>query len=116
MGITDLLMNELIAGPGKPLGVVIGHLIGGNRDHPDTPGVAALIGEFERAGLGDLAHSWVGPGPNQPLTGEQLRRALGEARVTDLVRFSGLPERDILPMVAEHLPAVVHQMTPDGHP
>lgn len=116
MGIVDLLMNELVASPGDPLGVVIGRLVGGEHATPDGPhgGLPGLLARFDKAGLGNIAQSWVANGPNLPVTADQLRRALGDSEVAELVRHSKMPERDILPMVAEHLPAVVDRLTPDG--
>jgi uncharacterized protein YidB (DUF937 family) len=116
MGILDLMMNEFIATPGDPLGVVLGRLVGGGAGQPDAPqgGLAVLLARFEAAGLGNIAQSWVGTGPNLPITAEQLHHVLGEEQVTDLSRQSGLQARHILPMLAEHLPAVVDRMTPNG--
>jgi len=116
VGIVDLLMNQLVATPGDPLGVVIGRLIGAEGGTPEAPerGLPALLARFEAAGLGHIAHSWVGPGPNLPLSADQLHAAIGDAQVADLARWSKLPPRDILPLVAEHLPAVVDRLTPGG--
>lgn len=116
MDIVSLLMNELFGTPGDPLGVVIGRLVGGEHGTPDQPaaGLPALLARFDQAGLGDIARSWVGNGPNRPITAEQLRHALGEAEVTDMARHAHQPARDILAQVAQHLPAVVDRLTPDG--
>ena len=116
MNIVSLLMNELFGTPGDPLGVVIGRLGGGEHGTLDAPaaGLPALLARFDRAGMGTVARSWVGNGPNLPITAEQLRAALGEAEVTDMARHAHQPVADILSQVAQHLPAVVHRLTPDG--
>jgi uncharacterized protein YidB (DUF937 family) len=95
---------------------VIGRLVGGEHGTANAPaaGLPALLARFERAGLGGIAHSWVGNGPNLPLSAGQLRSALGEAGVAELTRGSALPAAEILAQVAAHLPAVVNRLTPDG--
>jgi len=40
-------------------------------------GLQGVVNEFERNGLGATVRSWVGTGPNQPISSDDLRRALG---------------------------------------
>ena len=40
-------------------------------------GLQGVVSEFEKNGLGATVKSWVGTGPNQPISPEDLHKALG---------------------------------------
>ena len=42
-------------------------------------GLGGLVSKFEQAGLGGAINSWIGSGPNQAVSGEQVSSALGPA-------------------------------------
>jgi len=69
---------------------------------------------FESAGLGQLIQSWIGGGPNQSVSPEQLRNVFGGDRISGMAAQSGLPEESFLSQLSHHLPAVVDQLTPGG--
>lgn len=77
-------------------------------------GLAALAAAFERAGIGAAFQSWVGRGPNQPISGAELTRALGEDWLARLTRATGQDSTRLAAALAELLPRVVDQLTPDG--
>jgi uncharacterized protein YidB (DUF937 family) len=77
-------------------------------------GIGGLIQQFRDAGLGHVADSWVGTGPNQPVSPQQLQRVFGEDQVQSMARQSGLPAQGFLSQLSQHLPRVVDGMTPDG--
>src|SRR6187551_2233546 len=47
-------------------------------------GLGGLVSKFEQAGLGDAIQSWIGGGPNQAVSGEQITDALGAGTVSDI--------------------------------
>lgn len=77
-------------------------------------GLADLIRGFDKEGLGDLVSSWVGTGENKPVSPEQVGRGLGQARVQEAARQSGLPTETLLPMLASALPMIIDFLTPKG--
>jgi uncharacterized protein YidB (DUF937 family) len=77
-------------------------------------GQADLVAGFRQAGLGHVADSWVGTGPNHPVSPDQLRNVLGEDRVRDMADQAGMDQSSLLSQLAQHLPRAVDGMTPNG--
>ncbi len=82
--------------------------------HSSGNGLAGLVQQFSGAGLGAEASSWVSTGPNMPVSGEQMQQALGADQITALAQKSGLPAGQISSLLAQVLPEVVNQLTPNG--
>jgi uncharacterized protein YidB (DUF937 family) len=81
---------------------------------PNEKELADLRQRLQDAGLGHVVDSWVGNGPNQPVSPQELHRALGDEQVDDMARQSGMPASRLLPLLAQALPLIVDRMTPNG--
>lgn len=77
-------------------------------------GLGGLLSQFQNAGLGHLAQSWVGNGPNQPVSPQQLQNVFGDDQVQTMAGQAGLQPGDFLSQLSQHLPAAVNGMTPNG--
>ena len=77
-------------------------------------GLQGVVNEFERNGLGATISSWVGTGPNQPISPGDLRRTLGPDFLQQLAAKTGLSVSELTQKLAQVLPQVVDQMTPNG--
>lgn len=77
-------------------------------------GLDGLLGKLRAGGLGSQVDSWVGTGPNEPVTPQQLDSALGEGEAQRLAATSGLDIGALLPLLAAFLPQIVDMLTPDG--
>jgi uncharacterized protein YidB (DUF937 family) len=77
-------------------------------------GLQGVIGEFEKNGLGETVRSWVGTGPNQAITPDQVHKALGPDLLRELSAKSGMSVQDLAQKLAQVLPQAVDTMTPDG--
>jgi uncharacterized protein YidB (DUF937 family) len=77
-------------------------------------GLSELIGRFTQSGQGQTAHSWVGHGPNEPLTSSQLERAIGPDVLGNLAQQTGLSQQEILARLSRELPEAVDKYTPQG--
>jgi len=77
-------------------------------------GIQGVVNEFEQKGLGETVRSWVSTGPNQPISPDQMQRALGPDLLQQLSQKSGIPVQDLTRQLAEILPQAVDKMTPDG--
>ena len=73
-------------------------------------GVEHLLQQFDKAGLGEKARSWVGPGPRQALTTEEVQRVLTSDQAKFLASCTGLPLAPLLPVIARLLPLVIAKM------
>lgn len=77
-------------------------------------GLQGLIERFMQAGLGQQAQSWVSTGQNLPISPEQLLKVLGGGQFQQLTQQGGLSDADAAGGLADLLPQVVDQLTPNG--
>lgn len=132
-GLGDLL-GGLLGGRGGPLGGLFGGgapggmagrgggfggglgsaAVAGGLGGLLAGGLGSLIQGMQHRGLGDVAQSWVGHGPNLPIEPDQLRGAIGPETLGEISRETGLSEEEFLPQISQMLPQVVDQLTPDG--
>ena len=77
-------------------------------------GLGGLVGKFEQAGLGGAINSWIGGGPNQPVSGEQITSALGSNTVSDMAARLGLNPDDVASQLSQVLPGLINHLTPEG--
>jgi uncharacterized protein YidB (DUF937 family) len=77
-------------------------------------GLQAVVGQFERNGLGTTIQSWVGTGPNQPISPENISKVLGPDLLQQLSTKAGMSVQDLAQKLAEVLPQAVDKMTPNG--
>ena len=102
-------LGELPDGPITPMGAALVELLGGERGS-----LPELAERFTQAGLAPVMASWIGNGPNLPISTRDLRRVLGEQRAEDLATLAGLESEAFLVLLTRLLPAAVHRMTPEG--
>ncbi len=137
MGLLDSVLGGLMGGAGggaSPMQGVLMNMLGGGQAQQgamgqqgmgqqgmQTPGMGGmagglggLISAFEGAGLGHIAQSWVGNGPNQAVSPQQLQSVFGDQQVQSMASQSGMAPNDFLSQLSQHLPNAVHGMTPDG--
>jgi len=130
-GLEDTIRSAVPGGNvGKPLMLALGALLAsgalfkasGAGSQPASGGGApgmlgglgGLLDKLKSGGLSNIANSWVGSGPNQPVPSSQLGSALGPEIIKTLAQRSGLPEEEITKQLAQALPGVVDKLTPAG--
>jgi uncharacterized protein YidB (DUF937 family) len=79
-------------------------------------GLGGLLDKFQQSGHGDVAKSWVGSGPNQPISPGHLSSALGPSLIKTLAEKTGMSEQDVTAQLSNILPAFVDKLTPQGRP
>ena len=79
-----------------------------------TGGLMDLVQQFRGAGKAEAVESWVGRGPNQRVSPEDLSKVLTEEQVTFLTARTGLSRAELLAGLSERLPKVVDGLTPEG--
>ena len=107
------------ANPGGGLGDILksglgGLLAGGGAGGALSGGLNDLLKQLQQAGQGEVAKSWVGNGPNQPISPNNLAKALGADQVNALAAHSGMSRDDLLDALSQYLPEAVNHLTPDG--
>jgi uncharacterized protein YidB (DUF937 family) len=107
-------MDVLEAILGGAIGVEAATLI--NEFVRKRGGVQGLIAEWEKAGLGlgEKVKSWVSTGPNQAISTEQVREAIGSDQLNDISAKLGTTADKLAATLAQHLPTAIDQATPGG--
>ena len=77
-------------------------------------GLGGLVSKLESAGAGPQANSWIGSGANQPIEPAHLGTALGPDVIAQLSARTGLNQQQILDGLAQVLPQLVNNLTPNG--
>ena len=126
MGILDSVLGSLLGdsagGASSPMGSILSSMLGAGQQGTQANtgaggalgGLGDLLKQFQGAGLGHIAQSWVGNGPNQSVSPDQLQNVFGQDRVNDMANQAGMQPGDFLSQLSQHLPAAVNGMTPNG--
>ena len=86
MGLLDGIL-EGVAGAGL-YGVV-------NKLINDHGGVQDVMNTLQQKGLGGAVESWIGSGPNQAVTPDQVHAAFGPDKINELAQHSGLSPQEV---------------------
>jgi uncharacterized protein YidB (DUF937 family) len=80
----------------------------------DGGGLNAVVQQLEANGLGEVVHSWIGTGKNQPITPGQLESALGSDWLQQIAARVGVSPDVISAHLSEILPKIIDRLTPAG--
>ena len=105
MGIFDGILGGIV---GAEMATVVNHLI---QQHG---GVSGIVNELQSKGLGATVKSWVGTGPNHPISTQELHQAFGADAISQLAAKTGLNPQDLLQRLSQALPAAIDHLTPGG--
>ncbi|TDR32959.1 YidB family protein [Hydromonas duriensis] len=99
------------------LGDMLGGLLGGGQDAQSqvAGGLGNLTGLLSQLGLGQQVDSWVGTGENQAISADDIHNTLGQnGMLSQLAQQAGLSEQDAAGGLAQLLPNLINQLTPNG--
>ena len=130
MGLLDSVLGGLLGGnngTSSPMGNILSSLLTGGGQGGSFGqgggfggsggmggGLGSLLSQFQNAGLGHVAQSWVSNGPNAPVSPEQLQNVFGRQQVQNMAQQAGMQPGDFLSQLSQHLPNAVDKMTPEG--
>ena len=77
-------------------------------------GLGGLVGKFSKAGYDEKVKSWIGIGTNEPLTGDEVVKTLGDEKVAKVAEEAGISHEEAAKHLAEAIPKVVDTLTPEG--
>jgi uncharacterized protein YidB (DUF937 family) len=77
-------------------------------------GLGGLVSKFEQAGLGGAMSSWIGGGPNQPVSGDEVTSALGSGTISDIAAKLGVNPDEAAGQLSQVLPGLINHLTPEG--
>ena len=70
-------------------------------------GVDGVVKILNDAGLGAKVNSWLGEGPNTPITADEINSALTPAHLKQIAAKLGVPPNLVAEVLAQHLPTAV---------
>jgi uncharacterized protein YidB (DUF937 family) len=73
-----------------------------------------MLRQFQTQGMSETVKSWVGTGPNLPISPDQVHQALGADTMTQLASKLGMTPQELATRLSAALPQVVDKMTPAG--
>ncbi len=113
MGLLDNLESEAL---GKVMGGTSNPLASGllQMIQNQPGGLQGLVQNFHDKGLGAVASSWVGSGPNQPISSDQIHQVLGSDQVKALAAKAGISPDMAGGAIAQMLPGIIDKLTPNG--
>ena len=117
MGLFDQLAGQVLnslgrggqADGGTPLMQIAAKLL------ESQGGLDGLIAKLQQGGLAEQAASWIGTGQNQAVNGSQLADALGQDTLTQLAGQFGVSGEQASSGLAQMLPQLIDQLTPNGN-
>lgn len=113
MGLFDQVAGNLAAsalgGKGNGLAGIALQLV---NKYPG--GLGGLIQAFRQGGLGEVVDSWISTGKNLPVSGDQLTSVLGSDFIGSIAKQLGVGQQEASGNLANLLPGLVDQLTPDG--
>jgi len=105
MGLFDGLIGGMV---GAEMATVVNGLI------ERHGGVQGLINHLQSRGLGSAAQSWVGTGPNEPVSPQQLHAAVGPDLMAQLAAKIGVTPDELSAKLSQVLPGAIDKLTPGG--
>jgi len=112
MSLLDSIMGMLGKGGGKDVMSQLSSMLTGKGG--DGLGLSRLLDQFKGAGLGDKAASWVGTGENQPLSPDEVQKAIGDDRLAKMSKQTGQSVGSLTSELSTLIPNAVNKLTPDG--
>ncbi len=102
-------------GLGDLIGSMLGGGAGGNMGGgPMAGGLGGLLEQLQRAGLGEQAQSWVGPGQNLPISPDAIGQIFGQGGLSQIAKQAGVSEHEASQGLSQLLPDMVDHFTPGG--
>jgi uncharacterized protein YidB (DUF937 family) len=77
-------------------------------------GIQGVLVKLQQGGMGQQVQSWIGTGQNLPISADQLSNIFGHGQLSQIAQQLGIPTDQAAGSLAQALPHVVDQMTPNG--
>ncbi|TMJ29640.1 MAG: DUF937 domain-containing protein [Alphaproteobacteria bacterium] len=108
--------------PGGGLGDILGSLGLGGAAAANSAGLGGILSgglgdllrQFQTAGKGEVAESWVSTGQNKAIAPHDLEKVLTPEQIGFLSEKTGMSRDELLAGLSQQLPQVVDTLTPQG--
>lgn len=81
---------------------------------PQVGGLAGLQSMFQQGGLGHIMSSWIGNGPNLPVSANQLQNVLHGGALQQAAQQAGMDSSQFTNIISTLLPHLVDKVSPNG--
>jgi uncharacterized protein YidB (DUF937 family) len=113
MGLFDSILSAAsgkseASGEAAPLIGILSGLLA------QSGGLQGLANKISQSGQSNAFSSWVGMGENQPVSSDQIQKALGSDQIGALASRMGVDPALASSFLAEYLPKIVDKLTPQG--
>jgi uncharacterized protein YidB (DUF937 family) len=108
------LIDSIKGAISGPLGQAAAAALPGLIERLVPGGLQGLLDRLQQSGYGAQVNSWLGRGPNEPITPDDLRKVLDNAQVRQIAEKLGLPADQLLALLSKALPETVDKHSPDG--
>lgn len=105
MGLFDGILGGVV---GAEMATVVNGLI------EKHGGVQGIVSQMESQGLGNTVRSWVGNGPNQAITADQVHAAFGSDVIAGLAAKLDMTPQELAQKLSQALPQAINHLTPTG--
>jgi uncharacterized protein YidB (DUF937 family) len=101
-------LTDILGKTGQQGGIeVVSQLFGGH-------GLQGILSAMQSNGMGQQVKSWIGDGPNVPVTGADVKKVANPSALARLARQEGMSPEELCDHIAQALPGMVDKATPDG--
>ena len=76
--------------------------------------LSKMLDNFKSAGMGDKVDSWIGKGPNEAVSADEVKRAADPQNLQAIADKAGISVDEAANEISKTLPDVVDKLTPDG--
>ena len=115
MNLMNLVLEQAVKSLSNgPQGGVVQAILTVVQNNGGAQGVATLVQNFEKNGLGQIAQSWLSTGQNMPVTAEQVQQGLGDAQVQQIAQAANIPQSEAASQLATILPQIIDKLSPNG--
>jgi uncharacterized protein YidB (DUF937 family) len=80
----------------------------------NSGGLSTLLSNAGSQRLSNIVGSWIGTGPNQAVSADQVQQLVGEDRISQFASRAGVPSGVAGAALARILPVLVDKLTPHG--
>ena len=114
MGLFDSLTSSLEGALSSVTAAQDASVLPGLLQNTNLGSLQGIVTQLQANGLGGQVQSWLGSGQNLPVTPEQIQAALGSDAVKQIAQHFGIDPEAAAKLLAQHLPAVIDQASPNG--
>jgi uncharacterized protein YidB (DUF937 family) len=109
MGVLDQITSKLGGQDGQEGGLAsIQHFVSSNG------GLQGMTEKLSNSGMAKQVQSWIGSGENEPISGQQVQRAVDPNELHSMARNAGMSDEEASEQLARAMPEMVNEATPQG--